>query len=227
MRLHLITPPWRADLPALLEEALAADESNLIAALQIRLKSASVEAIRHAVAALAPIARRKGASVLLNDAPRLAAELGLDGVHIGQQDGSIRTAREIIGRGRILGVTCHDSLELARRARRDGADYVAFGAFFPSRTKPQAAPARLQTLFRWQREGGRPCVAIGGITPDNALMPLRAGADFLAVNDGIWGYDAGPGEAVRAFAKISALPKGNKEYHHANWTSFSDIETNV
>ena len=207
--LYLLAPPmarWREDFPHLLEEALQGGE---VACLQVRLKFAPQEAgraeevWRRCVERILPLARRRGVGVLLNDNARLAGELGADGVHIGQRDGSVREAREFVGDG-IVGVTCHDSLGLAREAERQGADYVAFGSFFPSRSKPEARPAQLRTLGRWRREGGVPCAAIGGIAPGNGLGLLRAGADFLAVGDGVWGYDGGPREAVRAFADLFA-----------------------
>ena len=214
--LYLLAPPmarWREDFPELLEQALDGGE---VACLQIRLKFAPGEAGRAEAAwrrcaeRIMPAARRYGVAVLLNDDARLARELGADGVHIGQQDGSIEAARKAVGDG-IVGVTCHDSPALAREAERQGADYVAFGSFFPSRSKPEARPARLRTLGQWRREGGVPCAAIGGITPGNGLELLRAGADFLAVGEGVWGHEGGPREAVRAFAGLFARAREERE----------------
>ena len=214
--LYLLAPPlarWREDFPARLEQAL---QGGGVACLQIRLKftaeqaGTAEETWRRAAGQIMPAARRHGVPVLLNDDARLAAALGADGVHIGQQDGSIRQARDHVGSG-IVGATCHDSLALARAAQGDGADYVAFGSFFASPSKPEAAPARLQTLAEWRREGRIPCAAIGGITPANGLELLRAGADFLAVSNGVWQHEGGPGEAVRAFAGLFAQAQRERQ----------------
>ena len=214
--LYLLAPPlarWHDGFPARLEQAL---QGGGVACLQIRLKFAAAEADRaeetwrRAAEQIMPAARRHGVAVLLNDDPRMAAALGADGVHIGQQDGSVQQARDHVGSG-IVGVTCHDSLALARAAQGDGADYVAFGSFFPSPSKPEAAPARLQTLAQWRREGKIPCAAIGGITPANGLELLRAGADFLAASNGVWEHEGGPGEAVQAFAGLFAQAQSERQ----------------
>ena len=167
-RLYLITPPVIPDLDAfanLLGQALDAGD---VAALQIRLKPADDAAVRAAVAALAPVARRRGVAVLLNDRPDLAKETGCDGVHIGQQDASLAEARRIMGPDAMIGVTCHDDRELAWDAAEGGADYVAFGAFYPTGTKTTTHRPELELLTVWQETVEAPCVAIGGITVDTA-----------------------------------------------------------
>jgi thiamine-phosphate pyrophosphorylase len=198
-RLYLITPPVISDLDAfanLLGQALDAGD---VAALQIRLKPADDAAVRAAVAALAPVARRRGVAVLLNDRPDLAKETGCDGVHIGQQDASLAEARRIMGPDAMIGVTCHDDRELAWDAAEGGADYVAFGAFYPTDTKTTTHRPELELLTVWQETVEAPCVAIGGITVDTAQDLARAGADFIAVSSGVWSYAQGPAAAVKAF----------------------------
>ncbi|WP_292023776.1 MULTISPECIES: thiamine phosphate synthase [unclassified Brevundimonas] len=198
-RLYLITPPSIPDLDAfatVLDQALAAGD---VAALQIRLKPADDEVIREAVAALAPIARRYDVAVILNDRPDLARATGCDGVHIGQEDGSLAEARRIMGPDAMIGVTCHDDRDLAWDAAEVGADYVAFGAFYPTATKDTVHTPPLELLTVWQETVETPCVAIGGITVDTAEAVARAGADFVAVSGGIWSYDGGAAAAVKLF----------------------------
>ena len=192
----------------LLRDRLKADAGD-VAALQIRLKPADDAAVRAAVAALAPVARRCGVAVLLNDRPDLAKETGCDGVHIGQQDATLGEARRIIGPDAMIGVTCHDDRELAWDAAEGGADYVAFGAFFPTATKDASHHAEPEILEWWSEMMEVPCVAIGGITPDNCGPLVRAGADFLAVVGAVWNHPDGPGAGVRAFtAAIAAATQG-------------------
>ena len=143
--------------------------------------------------------------LILNDRPDLARELGCDGVHIGQSDGTYAEARRAMGKDRLVGVTCHDSRHLAMEAAEAGADYVAFGAFFPTTTKEAPTRADPEILSIWQESMLIPCVAIGGITVENCRPLVAAGADFLAVSAGVWGYAEGPAAAVRAFnAEIAA-----------------------
>ncbi len=203
-RLYLITPPVLSDLGAFaarLEQALAAGD---VGALQLRLKDADDAAVAAAVRAIKPIAAAHDVALILNDRPDLAADLDCDGVHIGQEDAPFREARRLIGPGRIVGVTCHDSRHLAMEAADAGADYVAFGAFFPTATKDAPTQAEPEILSIWQESMLVPCVAIGGITVDNAAGLVTAGADFIAVSAGVWGYADGPAAAVKAFnAKIA------------------------
>ncbi len=203
-RLYLITPPEVPDIAAFTRELEQALDGGDVASLQIRLKSrAGVAAPDGQILELGRqiIARAqdRGVAVLINDRPDLAAELGADGVHIGQQDMPYARARKLVGEGAIVGVTCHDSRHLAMEAGEAGADYVAFGAFYPTETKDPATRAELELLTWWQEMMELPCVAIGGITTENARPLVEAGADFLAVSAGVWRAPGGPGEAVKAF----------------------------
>ena len=196
-RLYLITPPAIADLDAFARELDAALAAGDVAALQIRLKPAGDAAVLAAVEALAPVARARGVAVILNDRPDLAARSGCDGVHIGQSDAALSEARRIMGPDAMIGVTCHDSRELAMDAAEAGADYVAFGAFFPTGTKDTTHRPDPEILSIWQETVEVPCVAIGGITPANAGGLARAGADFVAVCSAVWDHPEGPAAAVR------------------------------
>lgn len=198
-RLYLITPPAIPDLAAFAATLGEALDAGDVAALQIRLKDVDDTAILDAVAALAPVARARGVAVILNDRPDLAARSGCDGVHVGQSDASYAEARRIMGPDAMIGVTCHDSRELAMDAAEAGADYVAFGAFFPTDTKATAHRPDMEILGIWQETVETPCVAIGGVTPANAADLARAGADFVAVSSAVWNAPEGPAAAVRAF----------------------------
>jgi len=198
-RLYLITPPSiddLADFARCLDRALSAGD---VGALQIRLKGVNNADIAEATGALLPIARSHDVAVILNDRPDLAATLGYDGVHVGQSDASAAQARRAVGPDALVGVTCHDSRDLAMAAAEAGADYVAFGAFFPTATKPTTHRPDLEILEIWQETMLIPCVAIGGITVSNCRPLATAGADFLAVSSGVWGHPDGPEEAIRAF----------------------------
>jgi thiamine-phosphate pyrophosphorylase len=151
---------------------------------------------------LRPPAQRRGVAVLLNDRPDLAFETGCDGVHIGQEDATYKQARAAVGPEAIVGVTCHDSRHLAMEAGEQGADYVAFGAFFPTDTKEARFHAEPELLAWWSGLMTVPCVAIGGITVDNCRPLVEAGADFLAVCGGVWNHPDGPAAAVKAFDRI-------------------------
>jgi thiamine-phosphate pyrophosphorylase len=204
-RLYLITPPTLDDLAAFGRELAHALDAGDVAALQVRLKDASDEVIAAAVDVVKPIAQARGVAVILNDRPDLAAQLDCDGVHIGQLDTPYKEARRLVGPDRMVGVTCHDSRHLAMEAAEAGADYVAFGAFFPTTTKDAPTRAEPEILTIWQETMEAPCVAIGGITVATARELAKAGADFLAVSAGVWAYPEGPAAAVAAFnAEIAA-----------------------
>jgi thiamine-phosphate pyrophosphorylase len=198
-RLYLITPPVLDDLQGFVDQAEAAFQGGDVAALQVRLKTASDQEIARAVVALKPLAQRFDVALILNDRPDLAATLACDGVHIGQDDATYAQARQAVGREGIVGVTCHDSRHLAMEAAEAGADYVAFGAFFDTATKAAPTRAEPELLSIWQESMETPCVAIGGITVERARALAGAGADFLAVSAGVWAYPQGPAEAVRRF----------------------------
>ncbi len=198
-RLYLITPP--ALEPAAFADPLAAAlDGGDVACVQLRLKGVSDDDIRRACDVLRPVAQSRRVAFLLNDRPDLAAATGCDGVHVGQEDATYAAARAALGPDRIVGVTCHASRHLAIEAAEAGADYVAFGAFFPTATKDSPKGKADIELLRWWHEMMTvPCVAIGGITVENCGPLVAAGADFLAVVAGIWSHSDGPAAAVKAF----------------------------
>jgi thiamine-phosphate pyrophosphorylase len=204
-RLYLITPPRLDDLAGFGHTLAHALDAGDVAALQVRLKDQPADVVAGAVDALMPIAQARGVALILNDDPALAAQLGCDGVHVGQDDAPLSEARRLMGRDRIVGVTCHDSLHLAMEAAEGAADYVAFGAVFPTTTKDAATRADLDLIRGWQADMLTPCVAIGGITVPTAREVAAAGADFLAVSAGVWTYGDGPAAAVAAFNAQIAL----------------------
>ena len=170
--------------------------------MQLRLKDVDDDAVRRATEALMPVCHARDVAFLINDRPDLAAEMGTDGVHIGQEDAGYDAARRLLGAERIIGVTCHSSRHLAMEAAEAGADYVAFGAFFPTGTKEAKGPADIELLRWWSEVMLVPSVAIGGITVENCRPLVEAGADFLAVVAGVWAHEAGPPAAVAAFNKV-------------------------
>jgi thiamine-phosphate pyrophosphorylase len=203
-RLYLVTPP--AFDPLRFRDALTqALDAGDVACVQLRLKEAADDDIRRACDILQPIAQRRGVAFLLNDRPDLAAQAGCDGVHVGQEDAPYEEARLLLGADRIVGVTCHDSRHLAIDAAEAGADYVAFGAFFPTTTKPSRYRASLDLLAWWSEVMTVPSVAIGGITPQNCAPLVAAGADFLAVVSAVWDHPDGPGAAVRDFNRAITM----------------------
>ena len=183
----------------MLEQALDADD---VACLQLRLKEVDDDHLRRVIDRLRPIVQARGVAFVLNDRPDLAAQTGCDGVHVGQDDTPLREARQLVGGESIVGVTCHDSRDLAMAAGEEGADYVAFGAFHPTTTKQARSAADPEILRWWSDLMEVPCVAIGGITVDNCPPLVEAGADFLAVSAGVWAYPAGAAAAVKEFNRI-------------------------
>ena len=195
-RLYLITPPW-IDLqtfPAAMAQALDAGD---VAAVQLRLKEVDDETLRRAIDVLRPIVQSRDVSFLMNDRPDLAVAHGMDGAHVGQTDMPAKDARKILG-DLTMGVTCHASRDLAMLAGEDGADYVAFGAFFPTDTKDTSHSAEPDILQWWSEMMEVPVVAIGGITATNCPPLVAAGANFLAVVGAVWNHAEGPAAGVRA-----------------------------
>lgn len=197
-RLYLITPP-AIELRTFTDQVKAALDAGDVACFQLRIKDVTDDEIRRATELLMPIAQSRDVAFLLNDRPDLAAELGCDGVHVGQEDMPYAEARRLVGADRIVGVTCHDSRHLAMEAAEAGADYVAFGAFFPTTTKAAKSAAEVELIQWWAELMEVPCVAIGGITVENCTPLIAAGADFLAVSAGIWAHPNGAAAAVGAF----------------------------
>lgn len=201
-QLYLISPlDVGGDFPARLEQALSAAP---VAAFQFRVKDIDQHEAAALAAPLQAICAAHDVAFIVNDSISLAKRLKADGVHLGQGDGDVGEAREALGRDAQIGVTCHNSRHLAMEAAEAGADYVAFGAFYPTSTKQVEHVAELDTLQKWALVTEIPCVAIGGITPDNAKPLIDAGADFLAVSSAIWSHPQGPGAAVKAFNALLA-----------------------
>jgi thiamine-phosphate pyrophosphorylase len=202
-RLYLVTPP--ALDPTRFRDALTeALEAGDVACVQLRLKDASDDDIKRACDILLPVAQRHDVAFLLNDRPDLAVETCCDGVHIGQEDAPYGEARRLVGAERIVGVTCHDSRHLAIEAAEAGADYVAFGAFYPTTTKPSHYRPTPELLAWWSETMTVPSVAIGGIAPANCAPLVAAGADFLAVVTAVWNHPDGPAAAVGEFNRAIA-----------------------
>jgi thiamine-phosphate pyrophosphorylase len=200
-RLYLVTPPVLEPAAFAVKLAEALDAGD-VACVQLRLKDVDDDAIRRAVDVLRPVAQARDVAFILNDRPDLAAQTGCDGVHIGQSDGKYKDARRLVGNDAIVGVTCHDSRHLAMEAAEAGADYVAFGAFYPTTTKPSEYRPEPELLTWWAELMETPCVAIGGITPENCVPLVTAGADFIAVVTAVWNCPQGPGAAVKSFNNI-------------------------
>jgi thiamine-phosphate pyrophosphorylase len=204
-RLYLITPP-SLDPAAFAPLLAAALDAGDVACVQLRLKDVDDDTIRRAADALRPIAQERDVAFIMNDRPDLALATDCDGVHVGQEDASYTAARQILGLGRIVGVTCYNSRHLAIEAAEAGADYIAFGGFFRSTTKDtQRIAGNDPEILRWWSETMTvPCCAIGGITPENCGTLVEAGADFLAVIAAVWDHPDGPAAAVKEFNQAIA-----------------------
>ncbi len=200
-RLYLITPPI---LPEKFEDQLAsALDAGDVAAVQLRLKDLPDTQLQKTIESLRPIVQSRNVAFLINDRPDLAVKLGCDGAHVGQTDMPAVAARKTLG-DLTLGVTCHNSRHLAMEAGEAGADYVAFGAFFPTATKAPPEMAEIETLKAWAEIMEIPCVAIGGINAENCAPLVQAGAEFLAVVGAVWNHAQGPAAGVQAMLKAIA-----------------------
>jgi len=197
-RLYLLTPPAIA-LPDFADQLAAALDAGDVAAVQLRLKPAQPDALARAAERLRPVVQDRGVALIVNDYPDIAAKTGCDGAHIGIEDTPYRDARRILGPDAIIGVTCKTSRHYAMVAAEEGASYVAFGAFFDSATKGVEATADVEILEWWSTLMVVPCVAIGGITPENCGPLVRAGADFICAAAGVWQHPDGPAAGVRAY----------------------------
>jgi thiamine-phosphate pyrophosphorylase len=200
-KLYLISPQEVGGaFPDRLRAALGAGP---VAAFQLRVKEVGEHELARLAEPLQRICADHDTAFIVNDSMALAKRLGADGVHLGQSDGDVREARALLGFGAQIGRTCHDSRHLAMEAGEAGADYVAFGAFYPTTTKPSPYRPHPSILSWWSALFEIPCVAIGGITPGNAQPLIDAGADFVAVCQAVWGQED-PGEAVRRFGEVLA-----------------------
>jgi thiamine-phosphate pyrophosphorylase len=201
-QLYLISPlEVGGGFPERLREALGAGP---VAAFQLRVKGLDQHRLATLGEPLQRICEEFETAFIVNDDIALAKRLGADGVHLGQGDGDPREARALLGPSAQIGVTCHDSRHLAMEAGEAGADYVAFGAFFPTTTKETTHRPDPSILGWWSRIFEIPCVAIGGITPENGRVLVEAGADFLAASSAIWSDPNGPAAAVAAFREVLA-----------------------
>lgn len=207
----------RGGLYAVTDAATPTDLASVVASvlgagaalLQYRDKGAQAARRRAQCIALLGLCRHHRVPLIVNDDIELAAAVGADGVHLGEHDAGIAAARARLGADAIVGVSCYDSIERAREAAAAGADYLAFGAFFPTPTKPYARRAS-PALLRAARPLGLPLVAIGGITPDNARPLLDAGADFVAVVSGIFGAPD-PAAATRRYAELFTIREAHAQ----------------
>ena len=186
---------------AALEEAVATD---LTAAFQLRLKNVSDDWIGEVTKRLLPICQARDVAFIMNDRPDLAAKFGCDGVHVSPDDMDFAKVRDIIGDELIFGATCRASRDMAFDAGEAGADYVAFGAFYPTRTKAAKSKATPDILEWWNGIAELPSCAIGGINASNAKVLKDAGADYLAVVSAVWDHADGPAAGVRALAEACA-----------------------
>ncbi len=194
--LYLISPlDVSGGFPDRLQRALDAGD---VAAFQFRVKGVDQHEAARLAEPLQAICAAREVAFVVNDSISLARRLGADGVHLGQQDGTVQEARDALGREAQIGVTCHASRHLAMEAGEAGADYVAFGSFFSSETKASEHRPEPELLTWWQSLFEVPCVAIGGITPANCSALVEAGADFIAVSHAVWGGDEAA--AIRDFA---------------------------
>ena len=199
--LYLISPQnVGGAFPDRLKAALS---GGPVAAFQLRVKDVDSHELARLAEPLQRICADSDVAFIVNDSISLAKRLDADGVHLGQKDGDPREARSILGPSKQIGVTCHASRHLAMEAGEAGADYVAFGAFYETLTKPSEHRPEPAILSWWASLFEIPCVAIGGITPANAPPLLTAGADFIAVCNAVWGADD-PGGEVAKFASVFA-----------------------
>lgn len=199
-QLYLISPlDVGGDFPARLGAAL---DGGPVAAFQFRVKGIDQHEAARLAEPLQKICADRDVAFIVNDDMSLAKRIGADGVHLGQSDGDPREARALLGAAAQIGVTCHDSRHLAMEAGEAGADYVAFGAFFPTATKETHHRPDPAILSWWATLFELPSVAIGGITPENGQILVKAGADFLAICSAIWQHSEGPAAAVKAFDAI-------------------------
>lgn len=207
--LYLVSPP-AIELHAFMPQLRAALSIGAVRAFQLRLKDASDEQLFEAAGEILPLCRAQDVAFILNDRADLAAKMGADGVHLGQDDMGVADAREIVGNECVIGVSCHASRHMAMVASEQGADYVAFGAFYPTSSKPKEKVEKWgipspDILEEWSTVTNIPCVAIGGITAQNCAALVKKGADFIAAITAVWNHEQGPAVAVQEFAEAMAM----------------------
>jgi len=211
-KLYLISPP-KFELDEFAHDLKDAFKGGEVAAFQLRMKNKDMttgqliappdeDDVRRAIEVLKPICKENDCVFILNDNPRLAAETGCDGVHLGEDDMSVKEARGIVGNNMVIGASCYASKDLAFMAAEQGADYVAFGAFYETQTKTPKGRPTPEIIEFWSNFTNLPCVAIGGIKTNNALPLVKAGADFIAVVTGVWGHEKGIQQAVKEFNEL-------------------------
>ncbi len=199
----MITPD-RLD-PIEFRDVLAASlDAGDVACVQLRLKSADDDTVRRASDILRPVAQARDVAFIIDNRADLVRETGADGAHIGADDMSYEEARGHVGKNAIVGVSCYGSIERAMVAAEAGADYVAFGAFYETKTKTPRGHPKPDILADWRMATTVPSVAIGGIKIENCAPLVRAGADFLAVVTGVWNHPDGPDVAVHAYNQAIA-----------------------
>ena len=201
-QIYLISPPRIDDVDAFLNQLDEVIAAGVVSVFQLRLKDIENREIVLMGKKIVPKLQEAGIAVIINDNPRIAKDLHADGVHLGQEDGDINEARKLLGKDTIIGATCHNSKHLGMEAAEAGADYVAFGAFYPTQTKEVIHHAEIEILEWWQDIMEIPCVAIGGINIDNALPIINAGADFIAISSGVWNYEGGIKAALKKFQTL-------------------------
>ncbi len=201
-QIYLISPPRIDDIDAFLNQLDEVIAAGVISVFQLRLKDIENREIVLMGKKIVPKLQEAGIAVIINDNPRIAKDLHADGVHLGQEDGDFNEARKLLGKDAIIGITCHNSKHLGMEAAEAGADYVAFGAFYPTQTKEVIHHAEIEILEWWQDIMEIPCVAIGGINIDNALPIINAGADFIAISSGVWNYEGGIKAALQKFQTL-------------------------
>lgn len=201
-QLYLISPPTIDD--GFTDRLAAALDAGPVGAFQLRLKGVDDHTIARLAEPVQRLCADRDVAFIINDSIGLAKRLGADGVHLGQGDGDPREARALLGPAAQIGVTCHDSRHLAMEAGEAGADYVAFGAFYPTATKEVSHHPDPSILGWWTTLFELPCVAIGGVTPANAAPLIAAGADFIAASSAVWGQPGGEASAMTAFARVLA-----------------------
>ena len=200
-QIYLISPP-RFELNSFKDDLSRALETETVSCFQLRLKEATDTEIFKVSASLLTVCQSHGIPLIINDRPDIAADVGAEGAHIGADDTSYEEARELLGDTAIVGISCYDSRHMALIGAEAGADYVAFGAFFPTTTKMPKSKAEPELLSWWQKTTTVPCVAIGGITINNCQTVINAGADFIAVISGVWDHPDGSAAVLKQFDKL-------------------------